>query len=190
MSICGAGTVCDLCRLCCELCCIAACAAIWLALSPVLRFAMLLRFDEAAVGRYGSKEPCVCECFLACPLTGESIFVLMVSGDTSLSAEELGSVRTGVIVGREKFWRLEELLFAFAFAKRERGGGGRGAFCTTGVRCLGTVKGRDSSDEEDSTRRNNGRWEVVLCDTTGEKLPGALLAVGVPVVCDMVVGGL
>ena len=81
---------------------------------------MLLRLEDAAVGRYGSKEPCVCECFLACPLTGESIFVLIVNGDTSLSVEELSSARTGVAVGREKFWRLEELLFAFAFAKTVR----------------------------------------------------------------------
>jgi hypothetical protein len=118
---------------------------------------MLLRLEDAAVGRYGSNEPWVCECFLACPLTGKSVFVLMVNGDTSLKSEELCSLRTGVMVGREKFWRLEVLLFAFAFAKRGRGGGGRGAFCTTGVRCLGTAKGRDSSDEEDSTRRTWGR---------------------------------
>lgn len=111
VSICGAGTVCDLWRMCCELCCIAACAAIWLALSPVLGFAMLLRFEEAAVGRYGSNEPCVCECFLPCPLgesvlcplAGESVFVLMVNGDTSLFSEALISLRTGVMVGREKF---------------------------------------------------------------------------------------
>lgn len=49
------------------------------------------------------------------------------------------------------------LEFACAFVKRGRGGGGTGAFCTTGVRCLGMVKGWDSSDEEDSTRRSKGR---------------------------------
>jgi len=77
-------------------------------------------------------------------------FVLMVNGDTSLIKDcELESWRTGVIVGREKFWRLEELLFAFGFAKNGRGG----AFCATGVRCLGIVNGIESSDEDDSTRR-------------------------------------
>jgi hypothetical protein len=39
----------------------------------------------------------------------------MVKGDTSLSVL-LGSLRTGVIVGREKFWRLEVLEFALADA--------------------------------------------------------------------------
>lgn len=77
---------------------------------------MLLRFELAAVGRYGSKDPWVCDCFLVCPLTGKSIFVEMVKGDTSLSGVLLGSVRTGVIVGREKFWRLEVLELAFADA--------------------------------------------------------------------------
>jgi len=65
-----------------------------------------------------------------------------------------------------------------------RGRGGWGAFCTAGDLCLGIVKGLESSDEEDSTRRSAGR-EDVGCDTMGEKLPGALV-VGVPAICDMV----
>lgn len=45
------------------------------------------------------------------------------------------------------------LEFAFADAAY-RGRGSAGAFCTTGVRCLGIVNGADSSDEEVSTRRS------------------------------------
>jgi len=55
------------------------------------------------------------------------------------------------------------------------------------VRGLRIVNGGGaSSSEEVSTRRRGGRDDD--CATTGEKLPGARDCVGVPVVCDMVVG--
>lgn len=82
----------------------------------MFRFAILLRFELAAVGRVGSKEPCVCECFLVCPLAGKSVLAEMVNGDTSLNRLLPSSLRTGVIVGREKFCRLEVLELGFADA--------------------------------------------------------------------------
>ncbi len=51
-----------------------------------------------------------------------------------------------------------------------------------------TVKGGGaSSSEEASTMRRGGRDDDCAALTTGEKLPGALDWVGVPVVWDMVV---
>jgi hypothetical protein len=183
----------------------AACAAILLALMLVFGSAMLLKLDVATVGRCGSNEPCVCECFLLCPrwkslelcFSGEG----RVTGDALLNGR---SERVWTVVGREKLVRLLELELACGWAYRGRGGGGGvGAFCREIPRpAAAVVEGRgllmvrgvwllsSSSSEEDSTLRRPGR-ELVDCAvvTIGEKLPGALDC-GVPVGCDMAAAGL
>lgn len=145
------------------------------------------------MGRYGSKDPCVFECFLPCPRWGvpwtelSGDFAEAVNGEPALCVCVCGrSVRSGVGVGREKFCRLEVLVFAWADAAY-KGRGGAGAFCSAGARCLATVKGPASSSGEEAILWT-GRRGIVDVDAgiAGEKLPGA--RVGCPGVCDMARG--
>lgn len=139
-----------------------------------MTFAILPRFEFAAVGRYGSKDPCVCECFLPCPRLKSPVAELgaMLRGDPFLD----GSARLMAVfkVGREKFCRLLVLELEGEEEYSGRGGRGAGTCCgPAGVgRDLLRVRGSSSSSELDSTRRKAGR-ELVGCATMGEKLPGA-----------------
>jgi hypothetical protein len=134
----------------------------------------------------------VCELFLLCvrwkSLANGNLGAVVVNGDPCLN----GKSPRGV--GREKFWRLPVLEFAWGMAYRGRGGAGC-AFCC--ARCLEMERGLESSgEEEDWILRRGGRaLGVVDVDvdvdiergTTGEKLPGARCPVDC-CGCDMVVG--